>query len=232
VRVLIVEDEPGLRSYLVPLFEREGFATVAVATGAEALAAIRSRPPDLVLLDVGLPDISGLEVCRTIRRQPGYLPVVLLTGLDSRADELAGFDARADDYVTKPVDPETLLARVRAVLRLAARANGNSDPTHVIRLGDVELDLRVRELRRDGQTIAVKPRDFDLLAFLAEHPGQVFGKTQLIAQVWGLDFDGDPRTVEVRISSLRTAIERNPNRPRHLHSRRGVGYYLTLEPRE
>jgi DNA-binding response OmpR family regulator len=227
VRVLIVEDEPVLRSYLVPLFEREGYATVAVGSGGEALAEARNRPPDLVLLDVVLPDLSGLEVCRALRRLPDYLPVVMLTGLDSRADELAGFDARADDYVTKPVDPQTLLARVRAVLRLAAATRGT-----VLRLGPVEIDLRSRQLYRDGQPVALKPREFDLLAFLAEHPGQVFGKTQLLAQVWGPDFDGDPHTVEVRISALRNAIEANPNQPRHLHSRRGVGYYLTLEPRE
>ena len=227
MRVLVVEDEPGLRSYLVPLLEREAFAVEAVASGGEALAAVRDRRPDLVLLDVGLPDLSGLDVCREIRRLPEYVPVVMLTGLDSREDELRGFDAKADDYVTKPVEPATLIARVRAVLRLAAAARDG----HVVALGDVEVDLRAKEVRRDGRPVALGTKEFELLAFLVEHPSQVFGKTQLLTQVWGADFDGDPHTVETRMSRLRVAIEANPNKPAHLHSRRGLGYYLTLEAR-
>jgi DNA-binding response OmpR family regulator len=227
MRVLVIEDEPALRSYLVPLLERAGYTAHAVGTGAEGLASIRDRRPDLVLLDVGLPDLSGLDVCREIRRSPEYLPVVMLTGLDSREDELRGFAARADDYVTKPIEPETLLARVAAVLRLAGLANGGSR----IQLGDVEIDLRSRGVSRQGRALSLAPKEFDLLAFLLEHPGQVFGKTQLLAQVWGPDYDGDTHTVESRMSRLRLAIEVNPNRPRHLHNRRGVGYFLTLEPR-
>ena len=227
MRVLVVEDEPGLRSYLLPLLEREGFTAESAATGAQALAAVADRRPDLVLLDVGLPDLSGLDVCREIRRLPGYLPVVMLTGLDSRDDELRGFQVQADDYITKPVQPDTLLARIRAVLRLAQVAADG----HVLQLGSVEVDLRAREARRNGTPLQLAPKEFDLLAFLLEHPGQVFGKTQLLAHVWGADFDGDPHTVESRMSRLRLTIEDNPNRPAHLHNRRGVGYYLTLDPR-
>ncbi|GAC1442376.1 MAG: two-component system response regulator TrcR [Mycobacteriales bacterium] len=227
MRVLVVEDEPALRSYLVPLLERSGYDVDAVETGAQALAAVDARRPDLVLLDVGLPDLSGLDVCREIRRSPTYLPVVMLTGLDGREDELRGFAVHADDYVTKPVQPETLLARLRAVLRLAGLAQSGN----VARLGDLEVDLRGREVRRDGRPLPLAPKEFELLAFLLEHPGQVFGKTQLLAQVWGTDFVGDTHTVESRMSRLRLAIEANPNRPRHLHNRRGVGYFLTVEPR-
>jgi DNA-binding response OmpR family regulator len=227
VRILVVEDEPALRSYLVPLLERTGYTADAVASGAEALAAVADRPPDLVLLDVGLPDLSGLDVCREIRRAQRYVPVILLTGLDSREDELRGFAVSADDYVTKPVQPETLLARVRALLRLSGLARDG----HLAELGDLQVDLRAREVLRDGKAIALAPKEFDLLAFLLEHPGQVFGKTQLLAQVWGSDFAGDTHTVESRMSRLRIAVETNPNRPRHLHNRRGVGYFLTLEPR-
>lgn len=227
MRVLVVEDEPGMRSYLVPLLERSGYTAEAVGTGADAIFSVRERRPDLVVLDVGLPDLSGLEVCRELRREHDYLPIVLLTGLDSRADELAGFAAAADDYVTKPVHPETLLARLQAVLRLATGAGTGRTRT----LGQLEVDLLAREVRRDGARVALAPKEFELLAFLIEHPGQVFGKTQLLAQVWGPDFDGDPHTVEARMSRLRLAIEANPNRPQHLHNRRGVGYYLTLEPR-
>lgn len=227
MRMLIVEDEEGLRSYLEPLLVRAGYQTDSVATGGDALMSIRTRRPDLVLLDVGLPDLSGLEVCREIRRLPGYLPVILLTGQDAPEDELRGFHARCDDYVTKPVQPDTLLARIKAVLRLAGIAAHGDRLT----LGTVTVDLRAREALRDGQPLRLAPKEFDLLAFLLEHPGQVFGKTQLLAQVWGPEFTGDPHTVESRMSRLRIAVEDNPNHPRHLHSRRGVGYYLTLEPR-
>jgi DNA-binding response OmpR family regulator len=171
--------------------------------------------------------MSGLDVCRAIRRLPGYVPVIMLTGLDTREDELAGFAAQTDDYVTKPVVPETLLARVAAVLRLSATANDG----HLLRLGSIEVDMRAREARRDGRPLSLGPKEFDLLAFLIEHPGQVFGKTHLLDQVWGPDFEGDTHTVETRISRLRMEIEDNPNEPRFLHNRRGVGYYLTLEPR-
>jgi DNA-binding response OmpR family regulator len=228
VRVLVVEDEPGMRSYLVPLLEREGFTTDQAESGGQALHQISQRRPDLVLLDVGLPDLTGLEVCREIRRTATpYLPVIMLTGLNTPEDELRGFDAKADDYITKPATPQQILARIRAVLRLAAVASG----ADILRLGSVEVDLRAREARRGGAPLPLAPKEFDLLVFLLEHPGQIFGKTQLLAQVWGPDYDGDPHTVESRISKLRLAIETNPNRPQHLHNRRGVGYYLTLEPR-
>jgi DNA-binding response OmpR family regulator len=224
--MLVVEDEPGLRSYLVPLLHRQGFEADDVGSGGEALQSIRTRRPDLVLLDVGLPDLSGLEVCRQIRKLPGYLPVVMLSGLDAREDELRGFDVKADDYITKPVEPDTLLARIHAVMRLAGIATAGDQVT----LGSVQVDLRSREARRDQVPLALAPKEFDLLAFLLEHPGQVFGKTQLLSQVWGPEFYGDPHTVESRMSKLRLAIEDNPNNPKHLHSRRGVGYYLTVAP--
>lgn len=226
MRVLVVEDEAALRSYLVPLLERDGLKAEAVATGAQALAAIRSARPDLVLLDIGLPDIGGLAVCREIRAQSGYLPVIMLTGLDGPDDELAGFAADADDYVTKPVVPEVLLARVRAVLRLA----GTAGTDRQVRLGDVTVDFAARQARRGNRPLALKPKEFDLLEFLLDHPGQVFGKTQLLARVWGPEFDGDAHTVETRMSKLRLLIESDPGRPAYLHSRRGVGYYLTREP--
>ncbi|HEV2889176.1 MAG TPA: response regulator transcription factor [Frankiaceae bacterium] len=223
MRVLVVDDEESVRSFLGPLLEREGFTATLVASGAAAVASVLDSRPDLVLLDVNLPDLSGLEVCRAIRRQPGYVPVILLTGLDSREDELAGFAALADEYVTKPFLPEALIARIRALLRVQA-----SGQRRVVHLGDVEVDLLAREARRNGVPLSIGPKEFDLLTFLVEHPNQVFGRTQLLAAVWGVDFDGDPHTVAVRMSILRAAIEPNPNRPEYLLTRNGVGYYLRL----
>lgn len=225
--MLIVEDEDGLRSYLEPLLVRAGYQVDSVATGGDALMSIRARRPDLVLLDVGLPDLSGVEVCREIRRLPDYLPVILMSHQDRPEDELRGFHARCDDYVTKPLQPETLLARIKAVLRLAGVAAVGDQ----LKLGGVTVDLRAREAFRAGRVLPLPPKEFDLLAFLLEHPGRVFGKAQLLAQVWGPDFRGTTHTVESRMSKLRIIIEDNPNSPRHLHSRRGVGYYVTLEPR-
>lgn len=224
MRILVVEDEEALRSFLVPRLEREGWQVDSAATGTAALAAVRSHRPDLVVLDVGLPDLSGLDVCRELRRLPGYLPVLMLTGLDSREDELRGFAADADDYVIKPVQPDTLVARIRALLR---RSTAGRDLDRVW-LGEVEVDLRTRTARRGGIDLGLGPREFDLLAFLLEHPGQVFGKTQLLTHVWGSDADVDTHAVTARISALRARVETNPNRPQYVLTRPGVGYYLQL----
>ncbi|HEX8001591.1 MAG TPA: response regulator transcription factor [Mycobacteriales bacterium] len=199
MRVLVVDDERSVLSFVGPLLEREGFTATLVDSGTAAVASVLDARPDLVLLDVNLPDVSGLDVCRTIRRQPGYVPVIMLTGLDTREDELAGFDALADDYVTKPFVPEVLVARVRAQLRKAGGTGRR------VRLGGVEVDLLAREARRDGEVLPLAPKEFDLLAFLVEHPNQVFGRMQLLANVWGVEFDGDPHTVAVRMSNLRAA---------------------------
>jgi DNA-binding response OmpR family regulator len=222
MRVLVVDDEESVRNFLGPLLEREGFTATLVDSGMAAVASVVDSRPDLVLLDVNLPDLSGLDVCRAIRRQPGYVPVILLTGLDTREDQVAGFDALADDYVTKPFVPELLIARVRAQLR---KANGQQ---RVVRLGAVEVDLLAREARRDGEALPLAPKEFDLLAFLVEHPNQVFGRMQLLTNVWGVDFDGDPHTVAVRMSNLRAVIEKNPNQPEYLRTRNGAGYYVRL----
>ncbi len=224
MRILVVEDEEALRSFLVPRLEREGWEVDLAQTGVAALAAVRNHRPDLVVLDVGLPDLSGLDVCRELRRLPGYLPVLMLTGLDSRDDELRGFAAQADDYVTKPVQPDTLVARIGALLR---RATGGRDLDRLW-LGDVEVDLRSRTARRGTADLGLGPREFDLLAFLLEHPGQVFGKTQLLTHVWGRDAEVDSHAVTARISALRARVETNPNRPQFVQTRPGVGYYLQL----
>jgi len=223
VRVLVVDDEPSVLSFLGPLLEREGFTATLVSSGTAAVASVVDARPDLVLLDVNLPDLSGLDVCRAIRRQPGHIPVILLTGRDTREDQVAGFEALADDYVTKPFVPELLVARVRSWLR--AYGNGQR---RVVQLGDVEVDLLAREARRNGEPLPLAPKEFDLLAFLVEHPNQVFGRMQLLSNVWGVDFTGDSHTVAVRISNLRAHVEANPNRPEYLRTRNGVGYYLRL----
>lgn len=223
--ILVVEDSDALASYLVPLLGGAGYTVRRAATGAAALALAAARRPDLVLLDLGLPDLDGLDVCRELRALDERLPVVMLTARGERADEVAGFAAAADDYVVKPFHPQALLARVAARLRAAGHAGA---PRR--RLGDVEVDLLARVVRRDGRELALQPREFDLLTFLLDHPHQVFGATQLLELVWGADFDGGVHALHVRMSRLRSLIERNPAHPAHLHTRAGFGYYLTLEP--
>ncbi len=149
--------------------------------------------------------------------------MILLTGLDSRDDVLAGYAAMADDYITKPFTPEVVVARVRSLLRVQG-----SGQHRLVRLGDVEIDLLAREARRNGMRIELAPKEFDLLAFLVEHPNQVFGRMQLLTNVWGVEFDGDPHTVAVRMSNLRAAIEVNANKPEYLLTRNGAGYYVRL----
>ncbi|MHB8340846.1 MAG: response regulator transcription factor [Mycobacteriales bacterium] len=226
MRILVVDDEPSLCSFLVPVLTRAGFQAESVGSGAAALAAVVDRPPDLVLLDVGLPDMSGLAVCQALRRRPEYLPVILLTVLGSRADELAGFAALADDYITKPFSADTLLARVRAVLR----CSGSGDPArHRRRFGDVEIDLAAKSVRRGDRPVPLTRKQFELLAFLVEHPGRVFGSLQLLGEVWGVEYDGSTATVAQHIWRLRSALEADPSRPRHLITRSGVGYLWAVD---
>jgi DNA-binding response OmpR family regulator len=225
MRVLVVDDEEPLRRYLVPLLEGNGYTTTEAATGADALWQVEESPPDAMLLDLELPDMDGLDVIATVRRRPKYLPVLMLTCRSNPADELAGLHAKADDYITKPFRSETLLARLRAVLRLARLATDRR-----VRLNNVDVDLATREVRRDGRLLPTTRREFDLLAYLLEHPNQVLGRRTLLTAVWGFDFDGTEDTVTRHISRLRAVVEDNPNRPELLCTRPGVGYFLRWSP--
>jgi DNA-binding response OmpR family regulator len=195
--------------------------TVA-ADGREALGRFRSDPPDLVLLDVMLPELSGIEVCRMIRRESG-VPIVMLTARDSELDKVVGLELGADDYVTKPFSLRELTARIRAHLRRSDQ-DAKTPPPPVVDLGSVQVDLAGHRILRDGRPLAVKPKAFDLFAFLLRNPGQVFTREQLLEQVWGYDYAGETRTVDVHVHWLRGHIEADPSHPEYLHTVRGVGY--------
>lgn len=227
LHILVVDDEPTLVSFLVPVLQRHGFTAESAPDGESALAVVQERRPDLVVLDVALPGMDGLAVCRRLRRGPAYLPVILLTGLGSRADELAGFAALADDYVVKPLSPDTLVARIHAVLR---RTHGGDPGRRLVRFGANELDPAACEVRRDGRVVPLTRKEFALLVFLVEHAGQTFGPSQLLAQVWGADFTGSTATVTQHMHRLRLALEPDPSRPRHLLTRPGIGYRFSREP--
>ncbi len=224
--ILVVEDEPTLRETLADALEADGFRVVVAADGREALTQFRAERPDLILLDIMLPELSGIEVTRIIRAESG-VPIVMLTAKDSELDKVVGLELGADDYVTKPFSLRELTARIRALFRrseaAAAAATAGSAPT-IVDLGQVQADLAGHRLLRDGQALPVKPKAFELLAFLIRNPGQVFTRDQLLEKVWGYDYAGETRTVDVHVHWLRSQIEDDPGQPVFIHTVRGVGY--------
>ncbi len=232
--ILVVDDEPTLRETLAEALEQDGLRVVTAEDGKEALEAFRAESPDLMLLDLMLPQVSGIEVCRIIRRESS-LPIIMLTAKDSEIDKVVGLELGADDYVTKPFSLRELMARIRAQLRrldVAAAAGegpaGGAACAEPVLLGVVTIDLAGHRLLRDGVDLAVKPKAFELLAFLVRNPGQVFSRDQLLEKVWGYDYAGETRTVDVHVHWLRSAIEADPSKPRYLQTVRGVGYVLRL----
>ena len=221
--ILVVDDETTLRETLVEALEIEGYRAIPAADGREALERFRSDRPDLVLLDLMLPLLSGVEVCRILRAESS-VPIIMLTAKDSEVDKVVGLELGADDYVTKPFSLRELTARIRAIFRRADQAAAAADAPALIDLGRVQLDLAGHRLVRDGERVAVKPKAFELLAFLVRNPGQVFTRDQLLERVWGYDYAGETRTVDVHIHWLRSEIELDPGAPRLLHTVRGVGY--------
>ena len=218
--VLVVEDEPVVRDVVVRYLRDAGYRTREVADGAEALRALDAETPDLVILDVMLPEVDGLEVCRRIRAR-GSIPVIMLTARGEEADRIVGLELGADDYVTKPFSPRELLARVKAVLR---RTDAGFDGSAPIEAGALRIDPTTREVTRDGEALRLTAREFDLLWFLAGHPRQVFSREQLMDKVWGYVSATDSGTVTVHIRRLREKVEPDPSAPTHIETVWGVGY--------
>ena len=218
--VLVVDDEPIVRDVVVRYLEREGFTTLEAADGNVARQLIQRHSPSLVVLDVMLPGTDGLELCRWIRRESD-LPVIMLTARGEEADRIVGLELGADDYVTKPFSPRELAVRVRTVLRRAQPA-----PVDAGRLvfEGLEIDGPTREVTKDGTSVRLTAKEFDLLKFLASHPRQVFSRDQLMDRVWGYEAALDTGTVTVHVRRLREKIEADPSRPRFLQTVWGVGY--------
>ncbi len=223
---LVVDDEPQIRALLAAYLARDGFEVREAGTGAEALRqATLQPPPDVVLLDVGLPDLDGIEVLRRLRRDRD-LPVVMVSARTEEGDILMGLAAGADDYVTKPFRPREVAARVAAVLRRAAPAPqaDPGQPEEVLSFPGLQVDRTRREVRRDDRLRELSALQFDLLWTLAEHPGRVFTRDQLLQRVWGYDHVGDERVVDVHVRSLRRALDDDATAPRFVGTVRGVGY--------
>jgi DNA-binding response OmpR family regulator len=222
MRVLIVDDEPMVREVLERYLTRSGFVADSAGDGEAAIAAFDATKPDLVLLDLMLPKLDGFGVFRSIRARAAT-PVIMLTARGEATERIAGLELGADDYVAKPFSPREVVARVQAVLRRQSQHDVRTRKEKLA-FGDLEMNGSSREVRVAGRSVALTPREFDLLYLMASTPRMVFTRSQLLDEVWDLAFDGDPSTVTVHIRRLREKIERDPSKPRHLMTVWGVGY--------
>ena len=224
-RVLVVDDEPVLVDTIRYNLRREGYDVQVANDGNEALKLAQAGSPDLVVLDLMLPGLDGLEVCRQLRRE-STVPILMLTAKDDEVDKIVGLEVGADDYMTKPFSMRELLARVRAMLRRSRMQQQTSaaDAEQPVRSGDIEADPLQRRLMLRGTALQLKPKEFDLLVYLMQQRGRVLTRDQLLEKVWGYTFGGDTRTVDVHIRWLREKIEDDPSSPRRLETVRGVGY--------
>ncbi|MCA9831484.1 MAG: response regulator transcription factor [Dehalococcoidia bacterium] len=220
-RILVVDDEPVVVEVVERYLQREGYAVHTAADGRAALEAYARTRPHLVVLDLMLPQINGMEVCRSIREN-GRTPVIMLTARGDEMDRIAGFDIGADDYLAKPFSPRELVARVKAVLRRSF--DGQYENAERIESGDVVLDPRARSVVAYGTDVDLTAREFDLLRFFVTHPMEVYSREQLLERVWDADWYGDPSTVTVHIRRLRTKVERDPDNPEHIRTVWGMGY--------
>ena len=215
--ILVVDDEPNIAELIELYLSREGYHVVTADSGEAALRAVAEHRPRLVVLDIGLPDIDGLEVCRRLR-QTSTIPVIFLTARDGEVDRVVGLELGADDYITKPFSPPELVARVKAVLRRA----DPSTTSEIIQIADAAIDLGRREVRVRGDVIAFTTREFELLQFLAEHPGLALSRQQILDGVWGYDWFGDERTVDVHLAQIRKKLDGAVR----IDTVRGIGYRL------
>ena len=221
---LVVEDEPNMLFALEYALEQEGYETLTATDGDAGLRIARARRPDIVILDVMLPKLDGFEVCRILRRESN-VPILMLTARGEEVDRVVGLELGADDYVTKPFSMRELLARVRNLLRRSAQSSDDAvkDP-EVMKSGDLEIDLASHSAKLRDEPLAMKPREFSLMALLMANRGRAFTRDQILERLWGHDYFGDSRTVDVHVRWLREKIEPEPSRPRRIVTIRGVGY--------
>ena len=225
-KILIVEDDRNLLDTLKYNLRKEVYEVVTAVDGAEALDIARREKPDLIILDLMLPKISGFEVCRILRKEM-IVPILMLTAKADETDKIVGLEIGADDYMTKPFSLRELLARVRAMLRRAKMVEIQPKPEEtLLKAGDIKVDMARHQASKGTTMLDLTPKEFDLLTFLARNKGLVFSRDQLLEKVWGYDFAGDTRTVDVHIRWLRQKIEMDPSNPKHLVTVRGTGYKL------
>jgi two-component system response regulator RegX3 len=217
---MVVEDEESFSDALSFMLRKEGFAVSVATTGPDALAQFEREPSDLVLLDLMLPGMSGTDVCRSIRAR-SRVPIIMVTAKDSEIDKVLGLELGADDYVTKPFSSRELVARIRAVLR---RNIDDIDDSPVVEAGPVRIDPERHQVQVDGQVVSMPLKEFDLLEYLVRNAGRVLTRGQLIDRIWGSDYVGDTKTLDVHVKRLRAKVEPDPANPVHLLTVRGLGY--------
>lgn len=227
-KVLVVEDDRNLLEVLRYNLAKEGFEVLTASDGAQGLETARSNSPDLIILDVMLPKLDGYELCRIVRKEAN-VPILMLTARIEETDRVVGLEVGADDYLTKPFSMRELMARIRAMLRrvdmMRSEATTAMEPASPpLKLADLEIDTARHKVSRGGANIELSRMEFSLLEFLARNHGQVFSRDHLLERVWGYDYTGDSRTVDVHMSWLRRKIEADPSHPRHLLTVRGIGY--------
>jgi two-component system OmpR family response regulator len=221
-KILIVDDERKIVQIIQAYLEREGFQAITAYDGKTAVETAHKQHPDLIVLDLMLPEISGWDVCRAIRKE-SEVPIIMLTARDEVTDKIVGLEMGADDYVTKPFDPKELISRVRAVLR---RTETKASTKEIIRIADLSIDIAKRQVRRNDQSIELTPNEFELLRVMAENPGQVFSRMQLLDKVQGDAYEGYERTIDSHIKNLRRKLEIDPEKPRYIATVYGVGYKM------
>lgn len=223
VRILVVDDEPSLLKALKHSLEREGYQVVTAQTGAKALQLINDQDFDLLVLDLMLPEVDGLAVCRQVRLRSN-LPIIMLTARSEDLDKIIGLEMGADDYVTKPFNMRELLARIRALLRRSRAVPFSNQAT--ISIGDLQVDLARQRVLVRGREVELTAREFSILQVLVRHPGRVYHRSDLLKLVWGYEQTSDDRTIDVHIRRLREKLELDPSRPKYILTKWGVGYYF------
>lgn len=226
--ILVVDDEKAIGDILKINLEKEGYAVLIASDGEEGLALALEANPDLVLLDVMLPKMDGFEVCKKIR-QKSEVPVVMLTARSEEIDKILGLELGADDYVTKPFSVRELMARVKANLRRTVIQSSPENEGNTIVIGDITINTDSYELKKAGKSIELTLREFELVRYLAEAPNRIFSRETLLEKVWGYEYYGDVRTVDVTVRRLREKIEDEPGEPKYIMTRRGVGYYFARD---
>jgi len=224
-RILIVDDEKNIVDILKFNLQKESFDTLEAYDGKTALEIAEREKPDLILLDVMLPEVDGFTVCRKLR-QTMQTPILMLTAREEEVDKVLGLELGADDYITKPFSPRELMARVKANLRRAIDDMIPQQKDEILRFADLEIDINRYEVKRDGEIIELTLREFELVKFLALQKGQIFSRETLLEKVWGYEYFGDVRTVDVTVRRLREKLEKDPSKPVYILTKRGVGYYF------
>ncbi|MCQ2978667.1 MAG: response regulator YycF [Clostridia bacterium] len=229
-KVLVVDDEQSIVDILEFNLKKEGYEVICAFDGEEGLSKAQNEKPDLILLDIMMPKLDGIEVCKRVR-QTSNVPILMLTARAEEVDKVLGLELGADDYITKPFSVRELMARVKANIRKMARTTEmqpqvEEEKANVVKLGNLSIDLNMYEVRKNDEIVELTVREFELLKFLMEQKGQVFPREQLLEKVWGYEYYGDVRTVDVTVRRLREKIEDKPANPTYICTKRGVGYYF------